>query len=150
MNLFNLIGQIFKPAAEMIDQLHTSQEEKLNAKARLLETHVGFLEHALNFETQALQAKAAIITAEAQSEHWITATWRPITMLSFVAAILAYWFGLTPTDASTGMSTIPQSAVDAMFLLVQIGIGGYVVGRSAEKTAAGIVRALKKPDQILP
>lgn len=140
MNLFNLIGSIFKPAAELIDSLHTSLEERLDAKARMLETQVRFLEYALDFETEALKAKAAIITAEAKSEHVITAIWRPVTMLAFVAAILAYWFGLTPDSVS-------ESAVLAMFSLVKIGLGGYVVGRSVEKIVPGLVAALKKRDE---
>jgi hypothetical protein len=59
-------------------------------------------------------------------------------MLAFVAAIMGYWFGLTP-------DTIPPEAVDSMFTLVQIGLGGYVVGRSAEKVVPGIIKAWKAP-----
>ena len=61
-------------------------------------------------------------------------------MLAFVAAILAYWFGLTP-------DTLPPDAINEMFLLVQIGLGGYVVGRSAEKIVPGMVEAFKKKEQ---
>ena len=141
MNLLGLLGDIFKPAAELIDNLHTSDEERLDAKARMLETQTKFLEYALDFESKALEAKAAIITAEAKSEHWVTATWRPVTMLAFVVAILAYWFGLTP-------DSMPEEAVMAMFSLVKIGLGGYVIGRSAEKIVPGVVSALKKKDEV--
>ena len=140
MNVLSLIGQIFKPAAELIDNLHTSEEEKLQQKAVLLQLQTDFLIQGLQYEQEQLKAKAEIITAEAKSEHWITATWRPITMLAFVAAILAYWFGLTP-------DTLPPDAINEMFLLVQIGLGGYVVGRSAEKIVPGMVEAFKKKEQ---
>ena len=136
MNLFQLIGAIFKPAAELIDNLHTSVEEKLQQKAIMLNTQVELLEYALNYEQEQLKAKTEIIVAEAKSESWVTRNWRPVTMLSFVAAILGYWFGLTP-------DTLTPEAVDSMFTLVQIGLGGYVVGRSAEKVIPGIVKALK-------
>lgn len=139
MNLLSLVGELFKPAADLIDALHTSEEEKLAAKGRLLSTQTAFLESALEFETKALEAKAAIIVAEAKSEHVITAIWRPATMLAFVGAILAYWFGLTPDD-------VPEEAVLAMFSLVKIGLGGYVVGRSAEKIVPAITKALKQRD----
>lgn len=138
MNLFKLIGQIFKPAAELIDSVHTSTEEKLIQKAAMLDTQVKLLEYALTYEQEQLEAKAEIIVAEAKSESWITRNWRPMTMLAFVCAILGYWFGLTP-------DTIPPEAVDSMFTLVQIGLGGYVVGRSAEKVVPGIISAWKKP-----
>jgi len=140
MNLFKFIGEIFGPAADLVDNIHTSTEEKLIQKAKLLETQVKFMEYALDYESKQLEAQASIVNAEAKSEHWVTATWRPITMLSFVAAVMAYWFGLTP-DA------LPPEAVDNMFTLMQIGVGGYVVGRSAEKTIPAAMKALKSKEQ---
>ena len=47
MNVLGLIGQIFKPAMEMIDNVHTSTEEKLQQKAQLLELQTAFLVEAL-------------------------------------------------------------------------------------------------------
>jgi hypothetical protein len=139
MNVLNLIGQIFKPAMDMIDNVHTSEEEKLEKKAVLLELQTQFLTDALNYEQEQLKAKASIIIAEAKSESWLARSWRPVTMLSFVVLIGAFWFGLTP-------ETVTQESIDAMFLLVQIGLGGYVVGRSAEKTAGAVATALKKKE----
>lgn len=140
MNVLNLIGQIFEPAATLIDNLHTSKEEKLQQKAILLKLQTDFLIQGLEYEQEQLKAKAAIITAEAKSDSWITRSWRPITMLSFVGATLAYWFGLTP-------DTLPPEAVDNMFLLVQIGIGGYVTGRSLEKVVPAAIDAFKKKEK---
>lgn len=141
MNLFQLIGSIFKPATELIDNLHTSTEEKLIQKGAMLTTQVKLLEYALEYEQEQLKAKAEIIVAEAKSESWITRNWRPITMLSFVASILGYWFGLTP-------DTLPPESVDNMFTLIQIGLGGYVVGRSAEKIVPGLIESFKKKDEV--
>lgn len=140
MNILGLIGQIFKPATELIDSLHTSLDEKLQAKAVLLDLQIGFMADALEYEAKQLEAKTQIILAEANSESWITRNWRPMTMLSFVAAVMAYWFGLTPDDLT------PES-VDAMFTLVQIGLGGYVVGRSVEKVVPGIIKAMKSKEK---
>lgn len=137
MNVLNLIGQIFKPATELIDNLHTSEEEKLQQKAILLTLQTDFLVQALEYEQEQLKTKAEIIKAEATSQSWITRSWRPITMLAFVTAVLAYWFGLTP-------ETLPPEAVDNMFTLVQIGVGGYVFGRSVEKVVPSAVSAFKK------
>ena len=139
MNLFSLIGQIFKPAAELVDNIHTSEDEKLARKAQMLELQVQFLEYALEYEQDQLKQKAKIITAEANSESWVTRSWRPITMLAFVACTMAYWFGLTP-------DTLPESAVDNMFTLIQIGVGGYIGGRSAEKSVPAVIRAMKEKE----
>jgi len=138
MNIFKLISNIFKPAAELIDNLHTSEEEKLIQKAAMLETQAAVMAEALDYENTQLQIRQETINAEAKSEHWLTSTWRPITMLTFVASIVAYWFGIVE---------VPQEAVDGMFTLVQIGVGGYTIGRSAEKVVPAITRALKAREQ---
>lgn len=136
MNVLQLIGQIFKPAADLIDNLHTSTEEKLQQKAVLLDMQTTFLINALEYEQEQLKAKAAIITAEASSEHFLTATWRPITMLTFLGLVVCDQFGLLTF----------RLAEDAWTLL-QIGLGGYVVGRSAEKVVPAVTEALKKKEQ---
>lgn len=147
MNIFKLIGQIFKPAAELIDNLHTSEEEKLQQKAILLDLQTRFLTEGLAFEQEQMKLKTDIIMAETKSESWLTSNWRPLAMVALLSSVLAYWFGLTPTDPSTGLSTIPVVFVDRMFTLVQIGLGGYIVGRSGEKITTGIVAALKKKEE---
>lgn len=136
MNLFNLIGQIFKPAAELIDNLHTSEEEKLNKKAQLLELHTSVISEAIDYEAEQLKAKAEIVLAEAKSEHWLTSTWRPITMLTFVVLVVLDQTGLLAF----------RLAEDAWTLL-QIGLGGYVVGRSAEKVIPATVKVLKSKEE---
>lgn len=81
-------------------------------------------------------ASAGIITAEAEGESWLQRNWRPLSMLSFIFLIGAYWFGFTPVN-------MPEASVQSLFTLVQIGLGGYVVGRSVEKTAQTLAPALE-------
>lgn len=140
MSFLNIVKDLFEPAAKLIDAVHTSTEEKLAMKAQLLQVQTAFLEKALDVEIKNLDAKTSIILAEAKSESWVTRNWRPVTMLSFVGAILGYWFGLTPV-------TLTPEAVASMFTLVQIGLGGYVVGRSAEKIVPGVMDALKSKEK---
>jgi hypothetical protein len=137
MNVLSLIAQIFKPAVELVDELHTSEEEKLAKKAQTLDTYVKALESGLAYEQENLKARAAIVEAEAKSEHWLTATWRPITMLTFVALVVADQTGI-----------LYFRLADEAWLLLQLGIGGYVVGRSAEKAVTPIIGALKKKDHV--
>ena len=148
MNVLNLIGQVFKPAAELIDSLHTSEDEKLSAKNQLMVIQAGVVSQAVEYETEQLKAKRDIIVAEAKSDSWLTRNWRPLVMVSFTASIMAYWFGLTPTDPTTGLSIIPNAIVERMYSLVQIGVGGYIASRGIEKSAVAIVGALKAKDQV--
>lgn len=79
-----------------------------------------------------LQGQIDIIQAEAQSEHWLTANWRPLTMLTFVV-IIANNYILYPY-LSLFWPDAPQLSIPPdMWDLLKIGLGGYVVGRSAEK-----------------
>lgn len=136
MNILSLIKDIFKPAVELVDELHTSEEEKLAQKAATLDTYVRALEQGLAYEQENLKARARIVEAEAKSEHWLTSTWRPITMLTFVALVVLDQTGL-----------LAFRLADEAWLLLQIGLGGYVVGRSAEKIGPSIISALKSKDQ---
>jgi hypothetical protein len=81
------------------------------------------------------QAASDIIKAEAQSEHWLAACWRPIMMLTFGSLIVARWLGW----AAPGIS---DAEVLKLWDIVQLGLGGYVIGRSAEKIAPSIAQAI--------
>lgn len=128
MNFLGLIGDIFQPAMNLIDEVHTSDEERLAMKAKMLELQIKAASQAQEYDKQLLEAKATIITAEAKGESWIQRSWRPVMMLWFGFLVGLHWFGLTPDGLS-------EATINNLFLLVQIGLGGYVVGRSAEKVA---------------
>lgn len=81
-----------------------------------------------------LHIQGQIITAEAKSEHWVVASWRPITMLVFVF-IIANNYILVPYMTAFGGTVVPLPLDQNMWDLLKIGLGGYVIGRSAEKVA---------------
>ena len=122
LNIIGLIGEIFTPAIQLIDNVHTSDEERLNAKARLLELHIKAAAQAQEYEKRLLDAQTKIITAEAQGDSTIQRVWRPITMLVFLGLVVCDSFGLLATPLAPEMWT-----------LLQLGLSGYVVGRSGEK-----------------
>ena len=130
MGILELIGGIFKPAAELIDELHTSEEERLKHKERLLEVQAIAMQTVFEYESDSLQARAAIVNSEAQSDHWIVASWRPIVMLTLTSLVVVDSFGWVANPLS-----------GEAWLLLQIGLGGYVVGRSGEKIAKTIKQA---------
>jgi hypothetical protein len=83
------------------------------------------------------RAAGEIVLAEARSEHFLAACWRPILMLTFGALIVARWLGYSAPGIS-------EAEVLKLWDIVQLGLGGYVIGRSAEKIAPQIAAALKK------
>ena len=77
-------------------------------------------------DAKELNAKQAIITAEANGESWLQRNWRPVTMLTFVGLIAAHWLGFTPEN-------LTESVVLELLQIVKLGLSGYIVGRSVEK-----------------
>jgi len=81
--------------------------------------------------------QAEIVKAEAQSDHWLAACWRPILMLTFGGLIVARWLGFSAPN-------ITEAEVLKLWDIVQLGLGGYVIGRSVEKIVPSVADALKK------
>jgi len=83
-----------------------------------------------------LAAQSGIVTAEANSDSWIAKSWRPILMLTFGALIVARWFGWAAPN-------LAEDEYLKLWDIVQLGLGGYVIGRSVEKTVPALAEALK-------
>lgn len=108
--LSGLVGEI----TSVVNTLSVSSKEKKQIEASLLGA-IARQEEALN------QSQAAIIGAEAQG-NWLQRSWRPLVMLSFAFIVLLG----TVID-------IPFLSDDSRFWnLIEIGLGGYVIGRSLE------------------
>ena len=133
MNLFGVITSAIAPVTELIDNLHTSDGERLQLKQKFFELQSKLYVETLSYESQVLKAKADIVKAEAQGQGWLQRSWRPITMLTFLVLVVCDSFGLLTFRLS-----------DEAWTLLQIGLGGYVVGRSAEKV---IPRFIRKADE---
>lgn len=123
----DLIANIFKPAAKLVDDLHTSDEERLTAKSKMLEVQAAAMQQVFDYETQALTARANIVNSEASSGNLLASSWRPLTMLTFLVLAVGDSLGLLATPLR-----------DEAWMLLQLGLGGYVVGRSGEKIAQTI------------
>ncbi len=117
-------GGVVKEVGNVIDKLFTSEEERINAKNEMLKV---LKEQQL--ELQRLQTD--VILAEAKG-NWLQRSWRPILMLAF-GFIVIYVKFIAP------LFGLPIPALENEFWdLLQLGIGGYVIGRSVEKVAGNI------------
>ena len=98
---------------------------------------IALLELAQKGELATLTAQAGIVQTEAASDHWLAACWRPILMLTFGGLIVARWFGWAAPDLS-------QAEYLKLWDIVELGLGGYVIGRSVEKVTPAIASALTR------
>jgi hypothetical protein len=89
-------------------------------------------------ETALVEASRDVVVAEAQSESWLARNWRPLIMLTF-GAILANNYIIVPWLQAFGIQTVAVLEIpEGMWGLLTVGLGGYVVGRTIEKTGSGV------------
>ena len=96
----------------------------------------------LQSNTQELQAAAKIIEAEAKA-GWFASSWRPLLMYVMIFILIINYIIAPMVKAVFGVSIGFELPTD-VFTLLQIGLGGYVVGRSAESVARTIANKPKE------
>ena len=99
-------------------------QEKLKAQ---LQTQL------LQSNTQELQAAAKIVEAEAKA-GWFAASWRPLLMYVLIF-ILVWNYVIGPVIKVFTGAVISFELPGDVWTLLNVGLGGYVVGRSAESVA---------------
>ena len=129
------ISKILEPVTGLVDKLHTSDDERLEAKAVLLQLQTSLMSQTLDYEKQIANAQRDIIVAETQANSWLTRSWRPITMLTLVAIVVISQF--------TAMEVPPD-----LWFVIKLGLGGYVGGCSVEKSVASVVKVMKAKEHV--
>lgn len=107
----NLAGNIGK----IVDGLSVSANEKKQIRSQIVDT---LYQYASDLEKE----QASVIRAEAGG-NWLQKSWRPIVMLTFTFIVLLGAFVPIPLLKDTS----------EFWNLLEIGLGGYVIGRSVEK-----------------
>lgn len=136
MGIFSFVSNIIKPVGKIIDDLHTSDEEKMQLRKQIMAVENEFQAKILSYESKLMEAQSSIVQAEANGQSWIQRNWRPVTMLTFLVLVVLNSFGLLVTPL------LPEA-----WTLLQIGLGGYVAGRSIEKVVPALVASRKKNDE---
>lgn len=107
--MLGFIASLFKPAVDLVDTLHVSDEERGKIKAKLME-----------LETKLHDQVAQVVKAEASSEHWFVAAWRPMLIVILTCAVLL--------DGHFGLVFDGK-----VYTLLETFLGVYAGGRSLEK-----------------
>ncbi len=139
MSVMSIITGIFKPAADLIGEVIEDKDKANELRASLAIAQHSIQSEVLELEGKIVEAKSAIIVAEAKSPSWLTSNWRPMTMVTFVLLVVAKWLGFTAPGISEAMELELMS-------LIQIGLGGYVIGRSAEKVLPSVAEVFNRKE----
>lgn len=83
-------------------------------------------------EGELRKAAADIVKTEALGHSWLQRNWRPLLMLTIVAIIANNYLVAPYAQAMFGVG-IALDLPERLWDLMTVGVGGYVVGRTAER-----------------
>lgn len=117
-----LTGNVIKEVGKVIDDLTTTEEEKLEAQKKIVQ----ILEEA---DKQAQEEITARWTADMASDSFLSKNIRPLVLiyLTFIFSILAFF------DGNIGEFKIAEEYIPIFQTLLVTVYGAYFVGRSWEK-----------------
>lgn len=127
----NIIAPLAKILFNTVDKAVLDKDQAAKLKAQL-NTQL------LQSGTEELKAAASIVEAEAKS-NWYVAGWRP-TLMYVLIFILIWNYILGPICKLFIGTIITFELPGDVWTLLQIGLGGYVVGRSGESIAKTLVK----------
>ena len=120
------VTNLVSAVGEIVDRLTLPGREK-----KQLETDI--LQLLIAVEEKTITEQAAAIREEARG-NWLQRSWRPIVMLVFTLIILAGTFLNLPILADTSR----------FWDLLEIGLGGYIIGRGSEQLVSSLLKRPRK------
>lgn len=127
----SILGTIFsggakdlvKGVGDVIDGLHTSDEERLAAEQKVKEL-------IANYETQMEKEITSRWQADMKSDSWLSKNIRPLVLAFLVVSTVLMIF----IDAGTIAFIVEEKWTELLQLVLITVIGAYFGGRSLEKT----------------
>ena len=125
-----MLGKLFSGGAAdlvkgiggVVDNLHTSAEEKLEAERKIKEL-------IANYEVEMEKNITARWEADLKSDSWLSKNVRPLVLIFLIVCTMLLIF----IDAGALKFNVKDSYVDLLQLVLITVIGAYFGGRSLEK-----------------
>ena len=125
--IFDFITSIFKPAAQLIDDVVTSDEERLQLRNELAKIENAAKLKNIELEQEIVKARTSVILAESKSQSWITKSWRPLCSLLLVGyVVVGPLIGYPPPGD--------------VYSILQVFLSVYAGGRSLEMASKHLKR----------
>lgn len=115
---------------KVVDTVITNDDEKSKAKKELTEVVLKSLNEVANVQGEVIKKE--------MEGNFLQRSWRPLLMLTFGTILVCKWFGLTDANIDNELEL-------KLMDIVQLGLGGYVVGRSVEKVAGTVTANIDMP-----
>ncbi len=109
-----------------IDKIDKS-DEKLQLQLKYKQLMIDIESSYLDYENKLLENQSKIVESETKGESWLQRNWRPMLMLICMFIVLNNYV-LVP------YFNLPVTVLDDhVWSLMEMGVTGYVAGRSLEK-----------------
>ena len=115
-------GELVKSVGGVIDNLHTSKEEKLEAEQKIKEL-------IASYEVQMEKEISSRWDADMKSDSWLSKNVRPLVLVFLVVSTVLMIF----IDAGTINFVVEAKWTDLLQLVLITVIGAYFGGRTLEK-----------------
>jgi len=115
-------AELVKGVGGVIDNLHTSKEEKLEAEAKIKDLVMGY-------EAEMQKQVTERWKMDMQSDSWLSKNIRPLVLVFLVVATVLLIF----IDAGAISFVVEDKWTDLLQLVLITVIGAYFGGRSLEK-----------------
>ena len=115
-------AELVKGVGGVIDNLHTSKEEKLEAERKIKELMA-------NYEIEMEKNITSRWEADLKSDSWLSKNVRPLVLVFLIVCTMLLIF----IDAGALNFEVKSSWVDLLQLVLITVIGAYFGGRSLEK-----------------
>ena len=127
----SILGTIFSGGAKdlvegvggVIDNLHTSKEEKLEAERKIKEL-------VASYQSTLEKEISSRWNADMKSDSWLSKNVRPLVLIFLVISTVLMIF----IDAGTIKFVVEEKWTDLLQIVLITVIGAYFGGRSLEKT----------------
>ena len=120
--LGGLVGKVLPEAGKIIDNLHTSTEEKMAARQKMEQLLV-------SAEQEAQKEVSARWESDMKSDAWLPKNIRPVTLIFLTVCFVI----LSVFDGNIGEFSISDSYVPVYQTLLMTVYAAYFAGRSIEK-----------------
>ena len=115
-------AELIKGVGGVIDNLHTSGEEKLEAERKIKEL-------IANYEIEMEKNITSRWEADLKSDSWLSKNVRPMVLIFLIVCTMLLIF----IDAGAIKFNVKDSYIDLLQLVLITVIGAYFGGRSLEK-----------------
>jgi len=115
-------GKLVESVGGVIDNLHTSKAEKLEAKQKMKEL-------IANYEVEMEKNITSRWEADLKSDSWLSKNVRPLVLIFLIVCTMLLIF----IDAGALSFTVEEKWTDLLQLTLITVIGAYFGGRSFEK-----------------